>query len=154
MLIKELTVRLLDRPPGHCDVPLTSMSAESCLGITDICGVHCPGAGAGGEIGEASGSSRLPPRQGAATIPSPRTPVHAQGAGRLELTAAPAMLHAKQGKDEMNVFSEQTNDPMWRLVRKGTAVASSPITCGVPRQQPPPMHACILRPPAQPAWAE
>ena len=35
-------------------------------------------------------------------------------------------FHRGKGRDEMNVFSEKSGDPMWKLVRKGTAPAFAP----------------------------
>ena len=35
-------------------------------------------------------------------------------------------FHRGKGKDEMNVFSEKSGEPMWKLVRKGTAPAFAP----------------------------
>ena len=35
-------------------------------------------------------------------------------------------FHRGKGRDEMNVFSEKSGDPLWKLVRKGTAPAFAP----------------------------
>ena len=35
-------------------------------------------------------------------------------------------FHRGKGREEMNVFSEKSGDPMWKLVRKGTAPAFAP----------------------------
>lgn len=47
----------------------------------------------------------------------------AERAGMIEKPDQPNGFHQGKGKSEMNVFSEKSGDPMWKLVRKGTAPA-------------------------------
>ena len=46
--------------------------------------------------------------------------------GAVEKPDQPNGFHKGKGKSEMNVFSEKSADPMWKLVRKGTAPAFAP----------------------------
>ena len=50
----------------------------------------------------------------------------AEREGAIEKPAQINGFHRGKGKDEMNVFSEKSGDPMWKLVRKGTAPAFAP----------------------------
>ena len=43
--------------------------------------------------------------------------------GAIEKPDQPNGFSHGKGKSEMNVFSEKSGDPLWKLVRKGTAQA-------------------------------
>lgn len=47
----------------------------------------------------------------------------AEREGAIEKPDQPNGFSKGKGKGEMNVFSEKSSDPMWKLVRKGTAPA-------------------------------
>ena len=47
----------------------------------------------------------------------------AEREGAIEKPDQPNGFSKGKGKSEMNVFSEKSGDPMWKLVRKGTAPA-------------------------------
>lgn len=47
----------------------------------------------------------------------------AEREGAIEKPDQPNGFSKGKGRGEMNVFSEKSGDPMWKLVRKGTAPA-------------------------------
>ncbi len=46
--------------------------------------------------------------------------------GAIEKPDQPNGFHKGKGRSEMNVFNEKSGNPMWKLVRKGTAPAFAP----------------------------